>query len=84
MADPVARSYYITATARMGWTGNVLLNQIKAKAYERAKAEKKTHNFERALPVHLAEQADEAIKSRYNLEFLGLDRPLRERHWKTG
>ena len=50
---------------------NVLLNQVKAKAYERTKAEKKTHNFERALPVHLAEQADEAIKSRYNLEFLG-------------
>lgn len=79
VSDPVARSYYLTATARMGWTGNVLLNQIKAKAYERTKAEKKTHNFERSLPVHLAEQADEAIKSRYNLEFLGLDRPLRER-----
>jgi predicted nuclease of restriction endonuclease-like (RecB) superfamily len=79
VGDPVARSYYLTATARMGWTGNVLLNQITAKAYERTNAEKKTHNFERALPVHLAEQADEAIKSRYNLEFLGLDRPLRER-----
>ncbi|MGA7725585.1 MAG: PDDEXK nuclease domain-containing protein [Opitutaceae bacterium] len=79
VADPVARSYYVTATAKMGWTRNVLLNQIKAQAYERTKAERKTHNFERALPIHLAEQADEALKSRYNLEFLGLDRPMRER-----
>ena len=47
----------------------------EGKAYERTKAEKKTHNFGRALPIHLVEQADAAIKSRYNLEFLGLDRP---------
>jgi predicted nuclease of restriction endonuclease-like (RecB) superfamily len=57
----------------------VLLNQIKAGAYERAKAEKKTHNFGLALPEHLAEQADEALKSRYNLKFLGIGRAMKER-----
>lgn len=57
----------------------MLLNQIKAKAYERAVKEKKTHNFELALPEHLAEQADEMLKSRYNLEFLGIARPMKER-----
>jgi predicted nuclease of restriction endonuclease-like (RecB) superfamily len=31
------------------------------------------------LPDHLAEQADEAIKSRYNLEFLGISQTVRER-----
>lgn len=45
----------------------------------RAVAEKKTHNFELALPEHFAEQADEMLKSRYNLEFLGLARPMKER-----
>ncbi len=74
-----ARLYYLQATARFGWTRNVLLNQIKAQAYERAKAEKKTHNFAAALPEHLAEQAEEALKSRYNLEFLGIGRAVRER-----
>jgi predicted nuclease of restriction endonuclease-like (RecB) superfamily len=71
--------FYLRATARFGWSRNVLLNQLKAQAYERAKVEKKTHNFPRALPEHLAEQANEMLKSTYNLEFLGLRRAVRER-----
>jgi predicted nuclease of restriction endonuclease-like (RecB) superfamily len=77
--EPARLCYYLQATARFGWTRNVLLNQIKAGAYERARAEKKTHNFELALPEHFAEQAEEALKSRYNLEFLGIGRALKER-----
>ena len=76
---PVARIYYLRATAQLGWSRNVLLNQIKAGAYERAVAEKKTHNFALALPDYLAEQADEMLKSRYNLEFLGITRAVKER-----
>jgi predicted nuclease of restriction endonuclease-like (RecB) superfamily len=76
---PAARLYYLHATARFGWSRNVLLNQIKAGAYERAVTEKKTHNFPLALPEHLAEQADEMLKSSYNLEFLGLRRAVKER-----
>ena len=41
--------------------------------------EKKTHNFPLALPEYLAEQADEMIKSSYNLEFLGIRREVKER-----
>jgi len=77
--DPAARLFYLRATAQFGWSRAILLNQIKAQAYERAKAEKKTHNFAAALPEHFAEQADEMLKSRYNLEFLGLARPMKER-----
>lgn len=62
--DPAARLYYLRATAQCGWSRSVLLNQIKAQAYERAVKEKKTRNFELALPEHLAEQADEMLKSR--------------------
>jgi predicted nuclease of restriction endonuclease-like (RecB) superfamily len=79
LTDPAARLYYLRATAQLGWSRNVLLNQIKAGAYERAVKEKKTHNFALALPEHLAEQADEMLKSRYNLEFLGLERAMKER-----
>jgi predicted nuclease of restriction endonuclease-like (RecB) superfamily len=75
---PAARLYYLRATAQFGWSRSVLLNQIKGQAYERAVKEKKTHNFELALPEHLAEQADEMLKSRYNLEFLGIARPMKE------
>ena len=79
LTDPAARLWYLRATAQLGWSRNVLLNQIKAGAYERAVKEKKTHNFTLALPEHLAEQADEMLKSRYNLEFLGIGRAMKER-----
>jgi predicted nuclease of restriction endonuclease-like (RecB) superfamily len=79
VTDPAARLYYLRATAQLGWSRNVLLNQIKAGAYERAAKEKKTHNFALALPEHFAEQADEMMKSRYNLEFLGISRAMKER-----
>jgi predicted nuclease of restriction endonuclease-like (RecB) superfamily len=79
LTNPVARLYYLRATAQLGWSRSVLLNQIKARAYERAVKEKKTNNFALALPEHFAEQADEMMKSRYNLEFLGIGRPMKER-----
>lgn len=65
---PAGRFYYIHAAAKLGWSRNVLLNQIKANAYERSLAEGKTHNFPAVLPEYLAEQAEEALKSSYNLE----------------
>ncbi len=79
LTTPAARLFYLRATAKFGWSRNVLLHQVKACAYERAVTEKKTHNFGLALPEHLVEQADEMLKSRYNLEFLGLTRVLKER-----
>lgn len=79
LSDPVARLYYLRATTRFGWSRNVLLNQIKGGAYERAVTEKKTHNFPLALPEYLAEQAEEMMKSSYNLEFLGIRREVKER-----
>ncbi len=79
LTAPAARLWYLRATACFGWSRNVLLNQIKAGAYERAVTEEKTHNFDLALPEHFAEQADEMLKSSYNLEFLGLRRAVRER-----
>ncbi len=36
ITDPAGRLYYLRATARFGWSRNVLLNQIKAGACERA------------------------------------------------
>lgn len=77
--SPPELLYYLRATARFGWSRNVLLNQIKAGSYERAVTEKKTHNFPLALPEYLAEQAEEALKSSYNLEFLGIRREIKER-----
>jgi predicted nuclease of restriction endonuclease-like (RecB) superfamily len=73
------REYYLKATATMGWSRNVLLNQIKAEAYKRHHLKSKQHNFQKALPVHLAEQADKAMKDSYMLDFLGITTPVIER-----
>src|SRR3989339_1071286 len=77
--DPKEREYYIRATAEMGWSRNVLMNQLKAGAYRYQKTIPKQHNFPKVLPVHLAEQADESLKSVYNLDFLDIKQPVLER-----
>lgn len=63
----------------MGWSRAILLNQIKAKAYEYHIINPKQHNFNQTLPIHLSEQATEALKSEYNLDFLGITQPILER-----
>jgi len=77
--DRNEQEYYLQATANFGWSRDVLLNQIKGNAYKFHLINNKPNNFEKTLPVFLSEQADEAIKSVYNLEFLGLDKPIHER-----
>jgi predicted nuclease of restriction endonuclease-like (RecB) superfamily len=79
VSEPAARLYYLHATAQCAWTRKVLLNQIKAGAYERNLAQDKAHNFPEVLPKHLVEQAEETLKSSYNLEFLGISREIHER-----
>jgi predicted nuclease of restriction endonuclease-like (RecB) superfamily len=74
-----AREYYIRASAEYGWSRNVLLNQIKADAYSRHRLSDKQHNFDKVLPKHLAEQADETMKDSYMLDFLGITAPVLER-----
>jgi predicted nuclease of restriction endonuclease-like (RecB) superfamily len=77
--DNQEKEYYLNATDKLGWSRAVLLNQIKANAYQHHILNPKQSNFEKALPVHLSEQANEALKSEYNLDFLGITKPILER-----
>ncbi len=77
--NPAERLFYLHATVQNGWSRAILLNQIKSGAYERSVTEGKSHNLAEALPEGLAEQTAEMMKSRYNLEFLGIHRAVRER-----
>jgi len=79
LSDVEERLYYLRATEKLGWSRKVLLNQIKGDAYSRSLTEGKSHNFPLALPEHIAGQAEEALKSAYNLEFLGISRQIKER-----
>ncbi len=70
-----AKQYYLEMSRQMGWTRDVLLIQINSQAYERHLLAKKQNNFQHALPEHLAEQADRAMKDIYMLDTLGLTSP---------
>lgn len=76
--DKSIREYYINCVLEQGWTRDVLILQINSQAYERHLLTKKQHNFETALPEHLAEQADRAMKDIYMLDTLGLVKPVLE------
>ena len=76
---PDEREYYLKATAEQAWSRNVLIHQIQSQAYQRHQLASKQHNFHKALPVHLAEQADEAMKDVYMLDMLGVEGPILER-----
>jgi predicted nuclease of restriction endonuclease-like (RecB) superfamily len=70
--------YYIEQTHEMNWSRDVLLNFIKADSYKNAKLQPKLHNFDKTLPEHMLEQADEILKSTYSLGFLGVAKPIKE------
>ncbi len=77
--DYEAREYYLKATTGFAWGRTVLINRIKANAYKYHLENPKQHNFEKTLPKHQSEQADQAMKSVYNLEMLGINKPIHER-----
>jgi len=77
LSDVHERIWYMRACAHFGWSRNVLLNQILADAYGQSR--NRTNNFAKALPTVLAMQAQEAIKSSYNLDFLGVAKVMDER-----
>ena len=71
--------FYANKVTELGWTRDILLNYIKADAFTNEKQIPKSHNFATALPDTLAEQADDMLKSSYNLGFLGLTQSVREK-----
>lgn len=70
--------FYAEKAISLGWSRDILLNYLKADAYQNEKSLPKTHNFKETLPEIVAEQADEILKSSYNLGFLGLTQAVRE------
>ena len=77
--EDVGREYYLKSTRDYAWSRSFLLLQIKSQAYEHSKLQPKQNNFETALTINQYEQANESLKTVYNLDFLGLTAPVVER-----
>ena len=71
--------YYATKSIEMAWTRDILLNYIKSRAFFQESTNIKSHNFEETLPENIANYAMEILKSNYNLGFLNIEKPLKER-----
>nr|MCU0341307.1 PDDEXK nuclease domain-containing protein [Spirosomataceae bacterium] len=77
--SPAEAQFYATVAIEKGLSRESLLNYIKTGAFEAQRQLPKSHNFGVALPQELAQQANEILKSSYNLGFLGVTQPLKER-----
>lgn len=70
--------FYAEKSIQNGWSRELLLNYIKADDFNIKSSIDKSHNFDLTLPEPLAQQANEILKSKYNLGFLGINKPLKE------
>ena len=68
--EPQQRQFYILATKKYGWTKDVLLNKIEAKAYENYLLGQS--NFDTTLPEKVKNQAILALKDEYTFDLVGL------------
>lgn len=75
--NPLEREFYIRMTRRSGWTKNVLIHQIEAKAYEKTLSSQT--NFEKTLPRQMRDRARIEIKDEYLFDFLELSEEHSER-----
>lgn len=70
------RLFYLTQAQRYHWTKATLLQQLKARAYQRTLTAQ--HNFEQTLPAAQQTSAVLALKDEYLFDFLELSIPHSE------
>jgi predicted nuclease of restriction endonuclease-like (RecB) superfamily len=74
------RLWYAKKTIENGWSRVMLVHHIETKLYERQAIEdKKTHNFQLALPDIQSDLASQLIKDEYNFDFLTITDKDKER-----
>ena len=75
--DDLEREFYLRATARFGWTKNVLQHQLDNHSYQQYLNGQT--NFDAAVPESIKAQAMLAVKDHYTFDFLGLAEAHSER-----
>lgn len=75
--DDLEREFYLRATARFGWTKNVLQHQLDNHSYRQYLLGQT--NFDAAVPDSIKAQALLAVKDHYTFDFLGLAEQHSER-----
>jgi predicted nuclease of restriction endonuclease-like (RecB) superfamily len=73
-----AREFYLREAAKGSWSRSDLVQQIKADAWSR-RGMAVAHNIRQHLPERQAQLAVASLRESYDLGFLGLEPPVRER-----
>lgn len=76
--DRDAREFYLREAAKGSWSRSDLIQQIKADAWSR-RGMSLAHNLREQLPQRQAELAVASLRESYDLGFLELELPVRER-----
>lgn len=71
--------FYAQECAKKNWSRDLLLNAIKMRMCVAGTPATRSNNFSVALPETQAAMANDILKDRYNLGFLGLEEPVAER-----
>jgi len=74
-----AREYYLRMTIRNAWSRSILVHQIESKSFERFLTDKKSHNFDKTLPVKMLKKVKPIIKDSYLLDFLEISEDIKEK-----
>jgi len=79
LKDNYQREYYLRMTIRSSWSRNILIHQIESKSFERFLTDKKSHNFDKTLPVKMLKKIKSTMKDSYLLDFLEISADIKER-----
>ena len=78
------KEYYCRMVLKYNWSKRILAHQIESKSFERFLTDKKSHNFDKTLPVKMLKEVEPAIKDTYMLDFLEISEDVKEKELEKG
>jgi predicted nuclease of restriction endonuclease-like (RecB) superfamily len=73
------KEYYGRMILKYSWSKRILAHQIESKSFERFLTDKKSHNFDKTLPVKMLKKVKSTMKDSYLLDFLEISEDIKEK-----
>jgi len=73
------KEYYGRMILKYSWSKRILAHQIESKSFERFLIDKKSHNFDKTLPVKMLKKVKSTMKDSYLLDFLEISEDIKEK-----
>jgi len=73
------KEYYCRMILKYSWSKRILAHQIESKSFKRFLTDKKSHNFDKTLPVKMLKKVKSTMKDSYLLDFLEISEDIKEK-----